>query len=133
METLLRVLLSIVIVLTVAAAPAQAGSLRVAGTAGYLSEWELNGDITEKISPGVKEFSGPLTWKHVGLCTVNGPQEKTGEIDFQLSGSGALSYIRATLRLEDTQCTYSGNFSDGSSGLMDCSDAKGVPLTLSFR
>jgi hypothetical protein len=117
----------------VAADSAQAGSLRIAGTGGYLPEWELNGDVTEKISGDAKEFSGPLIWKPIGLCSVNGPQEKTGEIDFQISGSGALSRIHATLWLEGAQCKYTGNLSDSSGGLMDCSDAKGVPLTLSFR
>src|SRR5258707_715369 len=67
-ECQLRALL-IMIVLVVAAGPAQAQSLRVAGTAGYVSEWELNGEVTQTVSRAVKEFSGPLTLKHVGLCS----------------------------------------------------------------
>jgi hypothetical protein len=40
------------IVLAVIAGPAQSGSLRIAGTAGHLSEWELSGDLTELTSAG---------------------------------------------------------------------------------
>jgi hypothetical protein len=121
------------IVLVVAAGPAQAQSLRVAGTAGYVSEWELNGEVTQTVSRAVKEFSGPLTLKHVGLCSHNGPQEEAGEIKFQISGSGSLSQIQATLLYEGTRCTYSGKLSDSSShGFMQCSN-QGVPLTLSLK
>jgi len=112
---------------------ATARSLRIVGTAGYLSEWRLDGTASEKKSAGAAEFSGPLTWTHVGLCSVNGPQEKGGTIDLQLVEAGALAHIRATLRLEGTECTYDGAFSDSMHGLMDCSNAQGVPLTMSIR
>lgn len=119
----------------------QAASLRVSGVAGYLSEWEFSGQVTEKvtekatekISPDRKEFSGTLIWKHVGLCSVKGPLEKAGDIDFQVSGSGAASRIDATLWLDGAQCKYGGQLSDGSTGHMDCDNASGVPLTLSLR
>ena len=132
MEKLLRTLL-FVMALAVTADPAFAGWLRVSGTAGYLSEWQLDGNVTERISAGVKEYFGPLTWKHVGVCSPNGPQEKSGEIRFHISGSGAISHIRANLSLDGARCTYAGDWSGNSSGLMDCSDAKGIPLTLSFK
>jgi hypothetical protein len=42
-------------------------------------------------TPGIagqpQEYAGPLTMKHVGLCSQEGPEEKTGEIRFHLSGS----------------------------------------------
>jgi hypothetical protein len=122
-----------VIVLAVAVDSAQAELLRITGTAGYLSEWELNGDVTEKMSGDGKEFSGPLIWKHVGLCSVNGPQEKTGKIHFQIFGSGASSRIDATLWLDGALCKYSGAFSHRATGVMDCARAEGVPLTWSLR
>ena len=126
--------LLVLIVLGLSADPARSGSLRVEGTAGYLSEWQLSGDVTEeRTTAGAKEFFGSLTWKHVGLCSPNGPEERRGEIRFQLLRSGASARIRATLTLEKAQCTYVGNVPDSSIGLMDCSDAKGVPLTLSFK
>src|SRR5713226_3606531 len=131
-EKLLKAFL-VVIALGMAGRPAESQSLQVAGIAGYLSEWELEGAVTERVSAGGSEFSGPVIWKHVGLCSLNGPQEKYGEISFQISGSGSLSRINATISLEGARCTYSGNFSDGTNGLMDCSDAKGVPLAFSFK
>lgn len=112
---------------------AQPRSLQVLGTAGYLSEWELNGTVTEKSPVGSNEFSGALIWKHVGLCSVSGPQEKSGAIRFQISKSGSSSRIHAAISLDGGQCTYNGEFSGSSSGHMDCSDANGVPLSISIK
>jgi hypothetical protein len=126
-------LLPLVLALAVAADPVPAEPLRVTGTAGYLSEWELHGDVTEKTPGDGKEFSGSLIWKHVGLCSVNGPQEKTGKIHFQIFGSGASSRIDATLWFDGAQCRYSAALSELSTGVMDCARAEGVPLTLSLR
>jgi len=125
--------LLLVIVVAIGASPARARSLTVTGTAGLLSEWQLNGDVTETAAGGIQQFSGPLIWKHVGLCSPNGPVEKSGQINFQVSGSGALSKIDATIRLEDDQCTYKGTLSGRSSGFMDCSKLKGVPLSISIK
>jgi hypothetical protein len=124
--------LLVMIALAMVSEAAHARSLQITGTAGYLSEWELNGAVTEGISSGNSVFSGPLTWKHVGLCSANGPEEKHGEIRFQVDRSGSLSRIDATISLGSIQCTYSGR-SDGSGGHMDCSDAKDVPLSISIR
>jgi hypothetical protein len=121
------------IALGAALGPAHAQSRQIAGTAGYLSEWELRGVVSEKISAGRREFSGPVTWKHIGLCSVNGPEEKRGEIRVQIEGSGPTSRVDATVSLESVHCTYRGNFSGNTSGAMDCSDAKGVPLTFSLQ
>jgi hypothetical protein len=121
------------IVVAMASGPAQSRSLQIAGTTGYLSEWELSGSVTERISSGSSEFFGPLIWKHVGLCSVNGPLEKHGEIRFQMHRSGSVSRINATISIEGIQCAYSGDFSGRSSGHMDCSDAKGIPLSISIE
>jgi hypothetical protein len=51
---------SLVVALSVACGPVQSRSLRITGTAGYLSEWELSGSVTERISGGSSEFLGPL-------------------------------------------------------------------------
>ena len=69
-----------IIVLVALASPAVAQSRQVFGYAGILGEWELNADVTEKDSSGTKEYSGPLTMSHVGICTVDGPEERKGEI-----------------------------------------------------
>lgn len=124
---------AIPIAVGVTCAPAQSRSLQVLGTAGYLSEWELNGSVTEKSPPGSNEFSGALVWKHVGLCSANGPEEKSGEIKFQIAKSSSSSRMQAAITLNGAQCTYNGEFSGSSSGHMDCTDAKGVPLSISIK
>jgi len=110
------------------AIPAAGQSLELIGYAGELGEWELTAAVTERASWWVKEFSGPLTMKHVGICTQDGPEEKTGEIRFQLSAwSGRLN---ARLSVSGTTCTYSGKLSDAYTGMMSCPDRQAVPLKL---
>jgi hypothetical protein len=113
------------------AAPAQAQSsqaqlLQVIGYAGVLGEWELTATVTTTASR--KEFAGPLTMKHVGVCTQDGPEEKTGEMRFQISGSS--SRMKATLLVDGVECTYSGRLTDSYTGMMSCPDRRTVPLTL---
>jgi hypothetical protein len=111
---------------------AQSRSLQITGTAGYLSEFELSGTVTEGTSSGSTEFFGPLVWKHMGLCSVDGPQEKRGYIRFQMSQGGSIPQINATISLEGMQCGYSGQSSGTSSGHMNCSGAESVPLSISI-
>ena len=110
------------------AAPAQAQSLQVVGYAGVLGEWELTATVTEKARLLSREFSGPLSMKHVGLCTQDGPEQKTGEIRFQISALS--SQLDATLLVEGVSCTYSARSSEPYSGLMACPDREAVPLKL---
>jgi hypothetical protein len=77
--------ISIVLALASAGGPAQSRSLHITGTAGYLSEWELEGEIADAGPRGGGERVGRLVWKHVGLCSVNGPQERPGDIRIKLS------------------------------------------------
>ena len=113
-----------------ASSAAQMRSLQVEGTAGYLSEWELSGVLTETGLGGGTEFSGRLLWKHVGLCSVQGAPEKSGELRLQISPAGR---INATFWVDDAPCNYSAEFSPASSGYLECSQAKGIPLSLSIR
>jgi hypothetical protein len=117
--------------LAVAAMPARSRSLQITGTAGYLSEWELDGEIAETETGG--ELIGPLIWKHIGLCSVNGPQEKPGKIRVRLSGAGSPSKIDATILFDSARFTYSGTFLDSSEGRMDCPDAGAIPLSISIK
>ena len=66
--------------------------------------------------------------KHVGMCTQDGPEEKTGEMRFQISASS--SQLNATLLVAGVECTYSGRLSDSYSGTMACPDREAVPLKL---
>src|SRR5712671_5346645 len=125
LKTLLLVLISnvLVLILNAVASPVHAQSLRVTGDMGYLSEWEVSGNVTESVSGRVREFSGLLTMRHVGLCSQAGPEEKVAEIKLQMMKSGSLPRFQATLTMDGSKCTFSGRFSDAYSGLMDCADA----------
>ena len=116
------------IILGTFAASAQAQSLEVIGYSGYLGEWELTATVTEDVSGRTKEYSGPLTMRHVGLCTQDGPEEKTGEMRFQISA--LFNRLNATLLVAGVECTYSGRLSDSYNGTMNCSGREAVPLKL---
>ena len=109
-------------------APAQAGSLQVIGYAGVLGEWELTATVSDNASRLTREFSGPLTMKHTGVCTQDGPEEKTGEMRFQISALS--SRLSATLSVDGVTCSYSGKLSDSYNGMMTCPDRPAVPLRL---
>jgi hypothetical protein len=130
MEQIVRAFL-LPIVLGVLATPASAQSLQVVGYSGYLGEWELTATVTETASGHSKEYSGPLTMKHVGVCTQDGPEEKTGEMRVRISASS--SQLNATLSVAGTECSYSGRLSDAYTGTMDCPDRQAVPLKLWVR
>lgn len=115
-------------VLGVLSAPAQAEPRQILGYAGLLGEWELTANVTEKTQGWTREFSGPLSLKHTGMCSQDGPEEKTGEIRIQISR--LTSQLDATFLVEGTECTYSAKSSDPYSGMMACRDKEAVPLKL---
>ena len=136
MPPLARLLSSVIILgatLGVAGGPAQSRSLQIVGVAGYLSEWELKGEVTERTSASGVEFFGPLVWKHIGLCSINGPQEEAGEISIRTARRGLAARIDATILFNGARCVYSGQFSGSSTGFMDCPDASGIPFSISIR
>jgi hypothetical protein len=119
------------IVLGILATPASAQSLQVIGYSGYLGEWELTATVTERVSSRTKEYAGPVTMRHVGVCTKDGPEEKAGEMRFQISASS--SQLNATFLVAGVECTYSGRLSDSYTGTMACPDREAVPLNLWVR
>jgi hypothetical protein len=119
-------MLSLALILPVA--PAGAGPLQLVGYSGYLGEWELTAALTEDGSTTPKGYSGPLSMKHVGICTQDGPEEKSGKIRVQMMPSK--SRIEATLWVDGVECSYQGVLSDFYTGTMDCSGRERVPLKL---
>jgi hypothetical protein len=115
-------------VLGALSAPAQAEPRQILGYAGVLGEWEITASVTEKPLVWTREFSGPLSMKHVGICTRDGPEEKTGEIRFQISR--LTSHLVATFLVDGIECAYSARLSDPYSGMMACPDRDAVPLKL---
>jgi hypothetical protein len=114
------------ILLSTLSVPAGAESLEVVGYSGFLGEWEITATVTAN-SDRPTEYAGPLTMKHVGLCTQDGPEEKTGDIRLRMS---APSQLDATLSVADIQCSYHGRLSDFYSGTLNCPDREAVPLKL---
>jgi hypothetical protein len=106
------------------ATTASAQSLEIFGYAGVLGEWELTASVTG--NDNTKDYSGPLTMRHVGICTQDGPEERTGKINLQVSQPS--SRMSATLVLDGVTCTYTGRLSDSYTGVMNCPDRSPVPL-----
>ena len=119
------------LVLGALSTPAQAEPRQILGYAGALGEWELTATVTENPLRWAREFSGPLSMKHVGICTQDGPEEKTGEIRFQISALS--SQLDAKLLVEGIECTYNAKLSDAYSGMMACPDREAIPLKLWLR
>jgi hypothetical protein len=118
------------IILSALVGPLRAQPLEIIGYSGYLGEWELTATVTETAS-GRKAYSGPLTMKHVGLCTQDGPEEKTGEMHLELTASS--SRMDATLSVAGVECSYSGRLSDAYTGTMTCPNREAVPLRIWVR
>ena len=120
-----------VLLLGTLATPAQAEPRQILGYAGVLGEWELTATVDEKPRLLGKEFSGPLSMKHVGICTQDGPEEKRGEIRVNISALS--SQLDAKLLVEGIECTYSARPADPYSGMMACPDREAIPLKLWLR
>ncbi len=111
------------------AAPARSESLQVTGYAGVLGEWELTATVaTGKALQRTREYAGPLTMKHVGWCTQEGPEEKTGEIRVQILTPS--SRLKATVSVGGVECTYRAKLSDSYTGMMECPGRAAVPLEM---
>ena len=122
--------------LSLAASNASAQSLSAIGVAGYLSEWQLKAQLSRTSTTG--EFTGPLSIKHVGLCTHDGPDEITTQlnlriIDAKLWFAKARSEIKATFVMDGFECTLAGSFSGTYRGSMDCAGTKGIPVEVSVK
>ena len=96
-----------------------------------LGEWELTANVTEKVSTRSRELHGAVTMTHVGLCTQDGPERKTGAIRIEMTGSA--SQLKATMLLDGAECRYTATLSDAYKGLMSCPDKPAMPLTLWVR
>src|SRR5215203_1322279 len=114
--------------LATALAPnAYAQALNVSGQLGVLGEWELSATLSREPAGGKRQFSGPLTLKHVGICSQDGPEEKAGTAQVHLVGA---SRVRASFVVDGVTCTYRGQKSDTYTGLMSCPGKTDVPILL---
>jgi hypothetical protein len=112
-------------------APSCAQTRVVTGQSGILGEWELTATVTRQPDGGGRRWHGPLSLKHIGFCSADGPEEKIGEL--QLDVSDPPSEVTATLRIDGTTCTFTGHRTDEYSGLVVCPDRPSVPMMLSIE
>ncbi len=71
-----------------------------------------------------------MTLRHVGLCSVNGVEEKSGEM--RLTVSRSTSGVEGTLAMDDDSCRIVASASPSYSGLLSCRNAQGVPINFSI-
>ena len=103
-------------------------SMQILGYAGHLGEWELTATLSRHDPGAVADLAGPMKMKHVGMCSKDGPDEKTGAMQIRLSRWS--SRFNVKMMIDGIECTHSGDLSDAYIGTMVCPDRKAVPLTL---
>jgi hypothetical protein len=108
---------------------AHAEVIQVTGKLGFLAEWEISAKVTESVSSGKAEFSGPLTVRHIGVCTHSGPEEMSGEIRYRITGWIARR-MKATLLIDGAKCSFDGKLSRAYDGVISCDRWHGIPLSL---
>jgi hypothetical protein len=110
--------------------PAGAQIRAITGQAGLLGEWELTATVTKHTDGDGRLWSGPLSMKHIGFCSVDGPEEKSGELRLDLPDpvSGPPGEVSATFVIDGTVCTFKGHVADGYDGVMICPGRADVPM-----
>src|SRR5258708_6036644 len=84
------------------AGPAGAQTRAVGGQFGVLGEWDLTATLTKQASG---QWAGPVRMRHVGYCTVEGPEEKGGELQLRLAEPRGK--IIGTIVIDGMACTFS--------------------------
>lgn len=101
----------------------------VNGFTGNAGEWELTATLTRAV--GSRELSGPMKMTHVGWCSQEGPQEKTGEL--HVRQHPLFARIDATVKFDGVACSYQGSLSDAYEGKMTCPDRRPMQLLMWIR
>jgi hypothetical protein len=125
----MRALLSAILI-CVCAPAALAQSYSASGQVGYLSEWEMKASLARTVTGSGEDYSGPVTLRHVGLCSVNGVEEKSGTVRLTISPRNA--GVEGTLAMKDDSCRIVASASRGFSGLLSCRDGQGIPIHFSI-
>ena len=92
----------VVFALAVMMGLAQSQSLQITGTAGYLSEFELSGTVTESTSSGRTEFFGPLLWKLSGYAALT--VRKKNAATSSLRCPERVLYLKSTRPYRSRKC-----------------------------
>ena len=132
MATARACVVSTMVLAVVGATPATAQLRELAGKLGYLSEWELSAKVTPQGTAANREFVGPLTVRHVGVCAPGHPVEMAGEIRYRITG-WLSRRMEATLVIDGTECGFAGKLGQAYEGVLSCPQWRGVPLSLSLE
>jgi hypothetical protein len=111
---------------------ATARSAEIGGKLGYLSEWEVTAMVTEQVVAGRREFAGPLTVRHVGVCAPGRPVEMSGQIRFR-TAEWLTRRLEAILVIDGKECGFNGTVGATVDGVLTCEQWKGVPASLSIK
>ena len=123
----MRALVAAILVCT-SAPVALAQSYSANGQVGYLGEWEMKASLNKTVSGSAQDFEGPVTLRHVGLCSVNGVEEKSGTMRLAVSRGG----VEGRLEMADDSCSIKAAASDPHTGLMSCRNGEGIPIRFSI-
>ncbi|WFU45892.1 hypothetical protein QA640_44600 (plasmid) [Bradyrhizobium sp. CB82] len=121
----MRAIVVAILVLLAAVPAAWAQSYSASGQIGYLHEWEITGNLAKTVARLGEEYSGTITLRHVGLCSVNGVEQKQARMQLKVS-SGRLEGM---LIMDEDQCRIVASGSSGS-GLLICGSGQNVPINL---
>lgn len=114
---------------------ATAQSYSASGQIGYLQEWEMKASLAKTVTATGASYDGPVTLRHVGLCSTNGIEEKSGTVQLRVSKTLSMnvSSIEGTLAMKDDDCRIVASASQAYSGLLNCRDGQGIPIKFSIE
>lgn len=119
----------VTVLLTSGAACGQTYAAR--GAVGFLQEWEIKADLAKSAARASDNYSGAITLRHIGLCSANGVEEKSGTVELKMSSKTA--DIEGTISLSGDQCRVSTTAALHYSGLLTCKSGDAIPIKLSIE
>jgi hypothetical protein len=124
-------MLTLAVAMCCGTSAALAQSYAAKGHIGYLGEWEMTASLTRAENGAATDYAGPITLRHVGLCSTNGVEEKSGIVEIRISPK--TSAAEGTIALKDDSCRLVAPSARSYSGILNCRDGQGVPITFSIE
>ena len=109
--------------------PGRTQPLQISAMFGFLNEYELSAVVAPDASGAENRLTGPVTIRHVGLCTHDGPNESRSEITVQITDTR--SQIGVAFAFAGQQCAYKGKASRENVGELICS-GNAIPFSIWF-
>ncbi|MCV9940242.1 hypothetical protein OIU35_28120 [Boseaceae bacterium BT-24-1] len=109
--------------------PTAAQALELSGRYGYVGEWAVTAALAETPSARSwrkRDFTGPVTLKHLAICGPGEALEKSGTLSLRRDGR----HYAATLTIGEDSCAVSGTLAEDGVAFADCGKAGKIPLRL---